>query len=815
MNQKKKLANRLAFGLVGIVLTLIIVAVSLPLFIDVDSYRPQIVQKVNDTILGKLELGKLKLTLWGKVKIQAESVLLKDPEGKVILASKEVFFHFPWLSLLSGAPLVELNLDNPELRILKAKSGKWNFLSLVRSLPSTAGNTSQKETTQSGSSTLPVLATRARLSLKMKNANFNYQDEQSGLSTNIRNLNVVMKDLSLSRPMEMDVWADLNTELQDTKIQGPLKMTAKAQPTVSLGAFKNVKVDFMGNLDALEIVVGNIFHKKKTMAANAMGQIEVSPENAKLNQFKAKFFNAELTGSAELSGLSQMSTDQNSEKSKTNSPKVTLQIQSNEITLAPWAELIPLLKDYQLAGTMHFSANAGGTLENPEYNAEGLIKKLTLKSAQLKAEPQIDAGFKIKTQQVENFFFTLKAPSNDLRFQAKVASFQSPKIDAQIQSTGMDLDALVEFPKVPKQSQSKSETESAKLQDIENKKKEDFDAALDPLRKNAIALQTRAKVQMQMAFVKAYGVKMTDLNGTATFQDLALALDRFQMGLWNAQVKATGGVQMKPKTPTYRFSAEVNGMDIKQAVASQFELFKNTLLGNANFSMQASGASFNPDVAKKTLQAKGSMTVKQASFATIDISRMAKEAIDKVASGLISKIPQLKSEWKKVETSTESKYESITGEFTIANGLFQAPNFYAKAEPNRGFDVRGNTQVNLLNYGLNAQWEVIDTHNILKARDVSVEQSGVRVNRLLVDGEKPLTFPIVVGGTVLEPKPNYLAVPEVLGKIALTNLQRAVESKLKSEAAKKVQEEANKLFKNAPKGAQDALQGLGKKLFGQ
>ena len=43
---------------------------TVPLLIDVDKYRPLIIQKADEQLNGKLELGKLGLSLWGRVKIE-------------------------------------------------------------------------------------------------------------------------------------------------------------------------------------------------------------------------------------------------------------------------------------------------------------------------------------------------------------------------------------------------------------------------------------------------------------------------------------------------------------------------------------------------------------------------------------------------------------------------------------------------------------------------------------------------------------------------------------------------------------------------
>jgi hypothetical protein len=67
--------------------------------VDVDKYRPQIVSKANEQLNGKLELGQLKLSLWGRVKIDINGLKLSDAAGKNIISVQDASFNLPFLSL--------------------------------------------------------------------------------------------------------------------------------------------------------------------------------------------------------------------------------------------------------------------------------------------------------------------------------------------------------------------------------------------------------------------------------------------------------------------------------------------------------------------------------------------------------------------------------------------------------------------------------------------------------------------------------------------------------------------------------------------
>lgn len=803
MTRTRRILKRLGIGIAAFFGLLLIAAIAIPFFINVDTYRPQIVQTVNDKINGKFELGKLTLTLWGQIKIQVDGFSLVDSQNRKVVSAKDVYFHVPWGSILSGAPLLTFKMTKPEVAVVKDKTGKMNVMTLMK--PSTAPEV-KKDPSAGGGTSLPGMATRARLGIEMRDALLSYQDAVTGLSTQVKDLNVIVKDLSLSRATEMEVWANLDTTMGTLVVRGPARLTAKANPEFKDGVFQQATASLKADLNDIEVLMPPMFAKKKGIAANATSQLKISSQEARIETAEVKFHNAVVTASGGATNLGAEPA------SAQPSPVVQLTFKSNEIELKPWSELVPMLAEYNLSGTAALDGGADGPTDKLQYRANIAVKSMSAKAPHLKAEPKIDALIKIVTDQIENLTLTMKAPGNDLKVSGKLVSFTAPKADFQVTSTGMDLDQLIDFPKPEKKGAGEGGGGAAK--GAPKGKESDLDEAVAPLRANKMAAATRANIVFNLAMLKAYGVKISDMNGQMSFRDLGFYIDRFRMGLWAGTVSATAGILLKPKVPTYRFTADVASLDIKQAVTSQFELLKNTLLGIANFKMEATGASFNPEPAKSNLNAKGTMKVVNATFATIDVGRMATEAINRSIENISAKIPALKGQNVKAPASTESKYDLVTSDFSINGGMFSAPNFFAKAEANRGIDVKGITQVGIKDYSLKANWELVDTYNLTKARDVAVIQSGVRIERVLAEGDKPVSFPVIIGGTVQNPVPNYASVPEALTRVALANASRAVEGKAKAEAKKVAEEQSKKLIEKAPPKTQEALKGLGKKLFG-
>lgn len=814
--------KKIFFVLLAIFLCLVLVAVIVPLFVNVDKYRPRIEEIADQHLNGKLELGHLSLSLWGHIRVEVDGLKVTDDRGAEVLGVKEGYFYLPFSSILGGEPSLILSLDQPSVDVIKSRDGKLNVLSLVRTSPATPAapnQPSQAQTPESKNVTLPSIVTRSSLGMELKDAILNYRDETSGMSTQLKDLYANLRNISLSREMSVLVTAKLNTVMQSapkkgepagppTVVVGLARLTAQAKPSVVSGRFDHVSVTSHLDLDDLDISMGPVFHKQKGMPMNADLSLTASESAIQVERLVARFFDAELNAQGSIThpaptlpgGASQSMVD--------------LTLKSNTIELKPWSQLVPMLADYDLGGTAELSAEAHGPSEKLGYKALARVNGLSAKAPHLKAVPRIDALLSVVTDQIDNLTVTMKAPGNDLKIQGKVVSFTSPNASFQVTSSGMDLDQLIEFPAPGQPAGAQGQARSSAPVSEEAKTAAppaNYDAELDSLRSNPTLARTTAKVDLNMRLLKVKGIAISDIVGKLTLKDLVAGLEGFGMKVWGGAIGANSRVQLRPEMPVYRFDTKVSGLELQQAVASEMHLFRNTLLGTASFEMTGSGSSFNPTPALRNLDAKGKVRVDNAVFASIDVGRMVSEALNGAIDRISARIPALKGKTVGALPQGKSRYDSISTDFTISGGKFVAPDFVAKAALKQGIDLKGSVTVGLLDDSLRTDWEVIDTYNLTHARDLSVTIGGVPVNHILAPKNQPVQFPVSAGCNLKAPCYSYTQVPEALAKVALGNMTGAGKSRVQAE----LQKRAESLIKQAPPNVQNQLQNLSKKLFGQ
>ncbi|MGZ3709667.1 MAG: hypothetical protein ACXVBC_12175, partial [Bdellovibrionota bacterium] len=664
--------------------------------------------------------------------------------------------------------------------------------------PSAPEKAEAKQPSGGGNVALPAIAMKARMGVELLNAHVVYKDLASGLSSEATEFNFILRDISLTRPTEIEISADLNTKMAGVfAVKGPFALRGQAQPTISGGKFDHATLNAKLDLDQLEIAVPGVFEKKKGMAANATLAVNASDQQAKVEKFEIKFFNADLTANGTVTNLQ-------------GTPTVNVALHSNPIDLKPWVQLVPSLKDFDLAGKMQLDASAQGPSDKLGYRAKLAIEALTAKAPKLKAEPRIDALISVVTDQVDKLSLTMKAPGNDLSINGKIVSFTKPHADIEIASNGLDLDQLIDFPP-PSKAEKKSEPAKAAGGGGGGggtAKKEDVDASLDSLRTNKSLAESAANIGVKIKSIKAQGTKISDLSTRLVFKDLVAGIQNFTMGVFGGTIQANLVTQLKPKTPTYQVGVSVKHLDLKQTLESQYAPFKNTLTGSANFAVNGTGASFNTDAAMANLNAKGNFKVDQASFATVDVAKMVNDALNGSLAKLGEKFPALAGKKVGVPPGGATNYEFISSDFTIAGGKFTSPDFYAKSLPNESMDIKGDTSVGLKDKALNCRLDVIDTYNLTHARDLSLNQQGVQVDHILAEGNGPVHLIVHVGCTLDAPCYSYTEVPQYLLSVAAKNVENAVVGHAKSEAQKQAQQQLQKVVPQAPPPVQNAIKGL-------
>ena len=143
-----------AIKIIAIVVVVLIVAlVALPFLINVNSFRPRIESELTTALGRKVTVGNLSLSIFSGSLGADDIAIADDPafSNTPFIRAKSLGVGVEVMPLIFSKTLhvTDLTLKQPEVALVRAKSGKWNFSSL-------GGNTpQQKQPAPSGSDRTP------------------------------------------------------------------------------------------------------------------------------------------------------------------------------------------------------------------------------------------------------------------------------------------------------------------------------------------------------------------------------------------------------------------------------------------------------------------------------------------------------------------------------------------------------------------------------------------------------------------------------------------------------------------------------------
>src|SRR6478609_4099039 len=115
--------KKILIGL-GLILVLIVGALAaVPFLFPIDNLRPKIQAAAEKAVRGKVELGKLSLSVLPSLRVNVDGLKLMAPapyDKEPMLTAQAVRLEMPLLSLL-GSPRANIHLEKPVFKMIQAK----------------------------------------------------------------------------------------------------------------------------------------------------------------------------------------------------------------------------------------------------------------------------------------------------------------------------------------------------------------------------------------------------------------------------------------------------------------------------------------------------------------------------------------------------------------------------------------------------------------------------------------------------------------------------------------------------------------------
>lgn len=237
---------------IGLILLVLVVIFVVPLFVNADTFRPTIEQKISAAIGRPVTLGHLSFSLLSGSLVADNVAIADDPAF-----SSSPFFQAKSLHIgvSTGALLFERQLhitnftaESPQIQLISKSNGAWNYASLGAGKSSASSQSSSTADFSIGK-------------FQIKNGSVTVSSvPAAGQPFVYDHVNVTVKDLSFTTPMPFELTADLpaNGSVKLSGTAGPIgqpnAMTTPLQATVEVKHFDPVASGVVAPSDGVSML---------------------------------------------------------------------------------------------------------------------------------------------------------------------------------------------------------------------------------------------------------------------------------------------------------------------------------------------------------------------------------------------------------------------------------------------------------------------------------------------------------------------------------------------------------------------------------
>jgi AsmA protein len=222
-----KMGRKIIYIVGGLIVLLLLVAALLPFIIDANKFKPQVESAAENALGRKVAIGNIRLALFsGGVSVE-DIAISEDPKfgSGAFLDAKSVAVGVEIMPLIFSQQLhvTGVTIDQPEVTLLRAPSGEWNFSTL-----GAKGASSHADSSSSSGSAANVSVQR----IEIKNGKLTVGRSGSNAKRHeYDQMNLTASDLSYTSqfPFQFSATAPGNGTIKLTGKAGPLNQTDAAQ----------------------------------------------------------------------------------------------------------------------------------------------------------------------------------------------------------------------------------------------------------------------------------------------------------------------------------------------------------------------------------------------------------------------------------------------------------------------------------------------------------------------------------------------------------------------------------------------------------
>jgi uncharacterized protein involved in outer membrane biogenesis len=443
-----------------LVILLVIAALAVPRFLDVNRYRSQIEAKLGDQLGRDVLLGPMKLSLIPLAFRVENAVIAEDSNfttGRPFARVQELFVSPELLPLLRHEIQIKsLQFDHPAVELVKNERGMWNFASLIQ----------DKQ------------AQKRRFSfdqLKIYDGQIGITDQQQHEARTVYDhIDLVVSDFAPEKPSYVDVRAHVPGSGQQLLTWqgnvGPFEREAIARTPFD-GKLKLDGVSLAGlqqfmNLQALEnsdaILTGNAEVKNSENSMTSTGQFEIrEPRIRSVDVGYPIRIDYQFSGNLNQSTFVIQKADvklgqtpvafHGSINAQPTPIQVDMTVQASNASIAEAARLAAAFgavfdAKSNVGGTLNLNVHAQGPITSPSLTGQAAARNVRISGGDVREPVQVDAvELSLSPASIRSNEFTARTGHTSAAAQFTVSGYTSnaPRVEAKINTANAELQELL------------------------------------------------------------------------------------------------------------------------------------------------------------------------------------------------------------------------------------------------------------------------------------------------------------------------------------------------------------------------------------
>ncbi|MBI4042312.1 MAG: AsmA family protein [Deltaproteobacteria bacterium] len=657
----------------GLFLLIIFAAVALTLLVDLNRWKPRILEAANQAINGRVELGDMRLSLWKGLRARIEDIAVKNSRNfpnTTLLQVKKAEVGVAFWPLLTGQVHAKFQLQEPQVVIVRNRENQNNISDLLAK-PAEAEEKPKEEKKEEKKDLIEHLMKKAKLNLQLDRGTMEFVDQLKGANVRVENLNISLKNVGINQPIDFSLSTELvSKKVKDMEISGPLQLQGTLYPVLTEGQKLNsLSISRLsGEFGKTSLQYKDFLNKKSGVPFHFSGSAEVdqTAKRYSLTDGHLSLGPLELKISAHIRESSPL--------------HVKLDCKTNSFSLSDLADIVPKLKQQGLKGMVSVTANIDESLEALKTFPKRLkssvdtpsaepLKPLNMSAVVMAQKWEVHLpGFKPlrggdllininpKELSIKDFDFT--SGETSVKMSVLVRNWSSaPRGDITINASHFDLNDII--PPATEKKEGETPTEAPEKRKT---------PPLQKLQSSPLIRKSYVTGEVSVKKGRIKNFTFSSLQTSLSLQNGIMELKPLDMKAYGGSIHSQASIDLNRHPPYLTAHNSIENLDMNLMISEQKPELKDTIYGKLTTQADFAGGGFSFGEVLRRGSGNGSLTLLDSKFTTLNLTKAVESALS-VIPGLKVKFP-----------TREDVFDKVSSSIRISNGNVHTPdlNLFSK-----------------------------------------------------------------------------------------------------------------------------------------